>query len=131
MKALQYTKSVDISRLHNELLTAVPGTSPVNGQAVLLLSYDAATSTVKMWVPDAVDGTLVATTVAAHVNLPLPGPTPADYGPDPADLVNQGGSAVADMRTYLANIAPTNLQTVIIVKLMIRCLLTLMQRLGV
>jgi hypothetical protein len=70
---LEFIKSHDLNRLHQELLTEVPDLAPDNGVARLIIAGDG--QTVTLTVPDDSDQSAIAAVVNAHLNEP-------DYLPD-------------------------------------------------
>lgn len=105
MKIYRVTKVVNPNQLTDEL-SATPGLAPVGGVASFFLTYRPATGGLTIGYPDAVDESVVAGVVAAHV--PQAVTVPPDTVRPPAlpqairDKLQPGGGAftAAEQMTY-------------------------------
>lgn len=115
-------KAVDLVQLAAELTAAGVAHRGLGTAGGRLYTYDADGAITEL--PPA-----AAAVVAAHV--PPPPPAPPDFGADvPQDGAyrSQAAAAVAALRDYLAQPAPTAPQTVAALKLTIRAVLWLLRR---
>lgn len=98
-KTLAYTRPHSLTKLHAELLAAVPSLRPQNGAAVMRISGNG--TQLVLEVPDAADEAQIGGVVTAHDPTPLPVPPAPTFNGDDTPR-DQLASAVSDLRTYLA-----------------------------
>lgn len=122
MKNLTFNRPNLLSKLHDELLAAVPSIRPVNGTPVMAVSGD--DTHVYLTIPDNADNVAVTAVVNAHDPTPPPVPRAIDYGGDQSTR-DQAVDAVVQLRQYLGVASPTLAQSTSALKVLIRMVLFL------
>jgi hypothetical protein len=126
VRTLTFDRPNLLSKLHDELLAAVPAVRPVtgpDGTLVAVMRVEGDGNLIRLTVPDAADETAITAVVAAHD--PTPDPVP-DFGND-ATTRDQLVSGVTQLRAYLALSNPTAAQSAAALKLVIRGFLFLLK----
>lgn len=77
MKRLHYTRTNNLSKLHDELLAAIPALRPIpndDGKLVVVMRVEGRGDDIWLTVPDDADETAIAAVVDAHDPTPRPVP---------------------------------------------------------
>jgi len=72
LKQLEFNKPNDLSRLHDELLTALPVLAPING--VPQMRVEGKDLLIRLFVPDEADESAIQVVVNQHVRVPPSAP---------------------------------------------------------
>lgn len=73
MKELVYERAVNLSKLHDELLAALPELRPVDDETPVM-TVEGDDTEVRLTIPEGVDLATIEAVVSAHDAIPLPEP---------------------------------------------------------